>query len=375
MYRRPPDHLGRAWPGYPRHPCRRWISPARFAVFRRRNGLEPSPRPPTVSDRGIGGRTRPGQGGKGEYTCPRDRSVIEADFVVVGAGSAGCVMAARLSEDPATRVVLLEAGGEDSNRWIHIPLGFGKTFADPSVNWCYETEPDPGANGRQSSGRAARCWAGRPRSTAWSTSAASTRISTCGGRWATPAGRATDVLPYFKRAEHQVRGADEWHGTGGPLAVSDVRDKHPIREAFIRARIDLGYPTQRRFQRRDAGRRRLPPDHHAQRQALLDRGRLSAPGDASGANLRVITGALARTDRRSRAARDRRAVPPGRRRAHGPRAARGDPVRRRDQLAAASAAVGHRPAGAPGGSTGIAVVHHLPGVGQACRTTTRRRSS
>ena len=74
--------------------------------------------------------------------------MIEADFVVVGAGSAGCVMAARLSEDPATRVVLLEAGGQDDNRWIHIPLGFGKTFADPTVNWCYETEPDPGANGR-----------------------------------------------------------------------------------------------------------------------------------------------------------------------------------------------------------------------------------
>src|SRR5882672_6353057 len=70
---------------------------------------------------------------------------IEADFIVIGAGSAGCALAARLSEDPATRVLLLEAGGEDKNRWIHIPLGFGKTFADPSVNWCYETEPDPGA--------------------------------------------------------------------------------------------------------------------------------------------------------------------------------------------------------------------------------------
>ena len=74
---------------------------------------------------------------------------IEADFIVIGAGSAGCAAAARLSEDPATRVLLLEAGGEDRNRWIHIPLGFGKTFADPSVNWCYETEPDPGAGDRQ----------------------------------------------------------------------------------------------------------------------------------------------------------------------------------------------------------------------------------
>src|SRR5258708_24133252 len=77
------------------------------------------------------------------------QNAIEADFIVIGAGSAGCAVAARLSEDPATRVLLLEAGGDDTNRWIHIPLGFGKTFADPSVNWCYETEPDPGVGDRR----------------------------------------------------------------------------------------------------------------------------------------------------------------------------------------------------------------------------------
>ena len=77
------------------------------------------------------------------------QETFEADFIVIGAGSAGCAAAARLSEDPATRVLLLEAGGEDTNRWIHIPLGFGKTFADASVNWCYETEPDPGAGDRK----------------------------------------------------------------------------------------------------------------------------------------------------------------------------------------------------------------------------------
>ena len=68
-------------------------------------------------------------------------SEFDADFVVVGAGSAGCVVAARLSEDPSVRVVLLEAGGPDRNPWIHIPLGYGKTIADPSVNWCYHTNP------------------------------------------------------------------------------------------------------------------------------------------------------------------------------------------------------------------------------------------
>ena len=78
-------------------------------------------------------------------TAEQDR--IEADFVVIGAGSAGCAVAARLSEDPATRVLLLEAGGADRNRWIHIPLGFGNTFADPSVNFALEfaasSEPAP----------------------------------------------------------------------------------------------------------------------------------------------------------------------------------------------------------------------------------------
>src|ERR1700680_626081 len=77
-----------------------------------------------------------------------EQQTIDADFIGIGAGSAGGG-AARLSEDPAPGVSLIEAGGADTNRWIHIPLGFAKTFADPSVNWCYETEPDPGAGDRR----------------------------------------------------------------------------------------------------------------------------------------------------------------------------------------------------------------------------------
>src|ERR1700759_4238892 len=76
-------------------------------------------------------------------------AALEADFVVVGAGSAGCVMAARLSEDPATKVVLLEAGGPDTNPWIHIPPGLGNNLANAKVNWCYETEADAGIGGRK----------------------------------------------------------------------------------------------------------------------------------------------------------------------------------------------------------------------------------
>jgi choline dehydrogenase len=218
--------------------------------------------------------------------------VIEADFIVVGAGSAGCVMAARLSEDPATRVVLLEAGGQDDNRWIHIPLGFGKTFADPSVNWCYETEPDPGANGRRIFWPRGKVLGGSSSINGmvyirgqhedfdlW-------RQMGCAG-WS-----ATDVLPYFKRAEHQVRGPDPWHSTGGPLVVSDVADKHEIPEAFIRACNDLGYPTNPDFN----GASQDGVGYHQTttangKRCSTAKGYLHPVMDRP--NLRVITGALA----------------------------------------------------------------------------------
>ncbi|HEX5318508.1 MAG TPA: choline dehydrogenase [Stellaceae bacterium] len=172
-------------------------------------------------------------------------NLLEADFVVVGAGSAGCVVAARLTEDRATRVILIEAGGADTNRWIHIPLGFGKTFADPSVNWCYETEPD--ASGRKV------YW---PRGKVLGGSSSINGMVYIRGQaedfdhWAQLGNRGwshADVLPYFKRAEHQVRGRDEWHGTGGPLCVSDVPDRHPICEAFIEGAMALGHPRNDDF--------------------------------------------------------------------------------------------------------------------------------
>ena len=167
---------------------------------------------------------------------PQD--MLEADFIVIGAGSAGCTIAARLSEDPATKVLLLEAGGEDTNRWIHIPLGFGKTFADPSVNWCYETEAD--ASGRKV------FW---PRGKVLGGSSSINGMVYIRGQaedfdhWRQLGNTGwsfDDVLPYFKRAEHQVRGRDEFHGTGGPLCVSDV-ETHPIAEAFIDAAMALGF--------------------------------------------------------------------------------------------------------------------------------------
>jgi choline dehydrogenase len=172
--------------------------------------------------------------------------MMEADFVVVGAGSAGCALAARLSEDPRTRVVLLEAGGVDRNQWIHIPLGFGKTFADPSVNWCYETEPDPGAGGRRI------YW---PRGKVLGGSSSINGMVYIRGQaedfdlWRQLGNTGwsyQDVLPLFKRAEYQTRGPDEWHGADGPLAVSDV-EQHPLCEAFIEAAVAAGFPRNDDF--------------------------------------------------------------------------------------------------------------------------------
>ncbi|HUN43858.1 MAG TPA: choline dehydrogenase [Acetobacteraceae bacterium] len=221
---------------------------------------------------------------------PQD--AIEADFIVVGAGSAGCVMAARLTEDPATSVVLLEAGGDDWNRWIHIPLGFGKTFADPSVNWCYETEPDAGAAGRKIFWPRGKVLGGSSSINGmvyirgqhedfdlW-------RQMGCAG-WS-----AQDVLPYFKRAEHQTRGPDDWHATGGPLAVSDVEAGHPLCEAFIRACNELGFPTNHDFN----GASQDGVGYH---QTTTRNGRRCSTAvaylksAAQRRNLRVLTGALA----------------------------------------------------------------------------------
>ncbi|HZU91662.1 MAG TPA: choline dehydrogenase [Stellaceae bacterium] len=222
---------------------------------------------------------------------PAQQDSVEADFIVVGAGSAGCAVAARLSEDPATRVLLLEAGGEDKNRWIHIPLGFGKTFADPTVNWCYETEPDPGAADRRV------FW---PRGKVLGGSSSINGMVYIRGQaedfdhWRQLGNTGwsfEDVLPYFKRAEHQTRGADAFHATGGPLCVSDV-EPHPLCEAFIRAATELGFPRNDDFN----GRTQEGVGYH---QTTTRQGRRcsTAVGYLRPAmtrpNLRVVTEALA----------------------------------------------------------------------------------
>lgn len=175
---------------------------------------------------------------------------LEFDYVIVGAGSAGCVLANRLSADPSHRVLLLEAGGDDrpshnprqlwSNLMIHAPIGFGKTLNDPKVNWLYETQPDPA--GRRHKWPKGKVLGGSSSINGllyirgqhedfddW-------RDSGCDG-WG-----YRDVLPYFRRSENQQRGESAWHGVGGPLAVSDFDSQHPLSAAILDACVQAGIP-------------------------------------------------------------------------------------------------------------------------------------
>ncbi|MGJ8623405.1 MAG: GMC family oxidoreductase [Yoonia sp.] len=167
---------------------------------------------------------------------------LEADYVVVGAGSAGCVIANRLTANGKYSVILLEAGGRDLNPWIHIPVGYFKTIHNPAVDWCYKTEPDPGLNGRSIE------W---PRGKVLGGSSSLNGLLYVRGqpqdydRWRQMGNTGwgwDDVLPLFKRAENNERGADEFHGDAGPLSVSNMRIKRPITDAWVKAAQAEGYP-------------------------------------------------------------------------------------------------------------------------------------
>ncbi|WP_035656353.1 GMC family oxidoreductase N-terminal domain-containing protein, partial [Bradyrhizobium sp. STM 3809] len=167
---------------------------------------------------------------------------LEFDYIVVGAGSAGCVLANRLSSDGRHTVLLLEAGPKDTNIWIHVPLGYGKLFKEKTVNWMYQTEPEPGLDGRS---------VFQPRGKVLGGSSSINGLLYVRGqhedydRWRQRGNIGwgyDDVLPYFKRAENQSRGADTYHGTGGPLPVSDWRHEDPLSEAFVKAAVETGLP-------------------------------------------------------------------------------------------------------------------------------------
>jgi choline dehydrogenase len=157
------------------------------------------------------------------------------DYIVTGAGSAGCVVAARLSENGKYRVLLLEAGPPDTNWWIHIPLGFARTYVNPKVNWKFETEPQPQLDNR-------RLYLPRGK-TLGGSSSINGMVYIRGNHgdydeWRQRGCEGWDwdsVLPYFRKAENQARGEDEFHGVGGPLHVSDQPAKFELTEAALAA--------------------------------------------------------------------------------------------------------------------------------------------
>src|SRR5690349_17229579 len=169
------------------------------------------------------------------------------DFIVTGAGSAGCAVAGRLSEDGRHRVLLLEAGPRDTYPWIHIPLGYHKTFNNPHVNWMFDSEPEPELNNRIMYQPRGKVLGG--------TSSINGMVYMRGNaadydEWRQRGCEGWDydsVLPYFKRAEDNVRGADDFHGAGGPLKVSDHRWQPTLARAMHDAAVEAGIPANPDF--------------------------------------------------------------------------------------------------------------------------------
>ena len=164
------------------------------------------------------------------------------DFIVTGAGSAGCVLAARLSEDGRYRVLLLEAGGNDNHFWIHVPMGYAKTFVDPRINWMFESEPEKELQGRTMYQPRGKVLGG--------TSSINGMIYMRGNaadydQWRQLGNEGwsyDDVLPYFRKAEDNERGASEFHGAGGPLRVSNQPYNWEIAQALLAACTQAGIP-------------------------------------------------------------------------------------------------------------------------------------
>ena len=174
--------------------------------------------------------------------------MTEYDYIVVGAGSAGCVLANRLTAGGERRVLLLEAGGGDRSPWIQVPIGYGRTFNDPRFNWMYQAQPDPALDNRSA------FW---PRGKVLGGSSSINAMVYVRGQPAdfddwraagNPGWSWSELLPYFKKLEDHAWGASEFHGAGGPVHVSDVSASvHPLCATFLQACADVGIEHTRDF--------------------------------------------------------------------------------------------------------------------------------
>ena len=175
----------------------------------------------------------------------------EFDYIIIGAGSAGCVLANRLSSISSNKILLLEAGGKDNYPWIHIPVGYYKTMHNPKTDWCFKTEPDETMNNRSINYPRGKTLGGSSSINGllyirgqkqdydiWR------QLGNVGWGW-------KDVLPYFLKSENQERGKSEFHGDKGPIYVEDQRIQLDILDVFMNAAEEIGIPKVNDFNKGD----------------------------------------------------------------------------------------------------------------------------